>query len=249
MGSLEGKVAVITGGSNGIGLATAHRFVAEGARVFITGRNQRRLDDAVAGLGGNAHAVCGDASDLDHLDALYATISEVAGGLDIVVAAPGMRLWRLFADVTATDFDAAYDINVRGVFFTVQKALPLLRDGSSIVLVGSSLSHRGQPGLSLYGSTKATLQSFARTWAAELGARQIRVNVLSAGPVDTRPTEVSPDMVDADVARRQALREASPLKRIGRPEELASAILFLAGDESTYMTGAELLIDGGLTVK
>lgn len=244
MGALEGKVAVITGGSHGIGLATARRFVAEGAQVFITGRSQDRLDEALAGLGPSTVAVRGDAADLRHLDQLYATISRTAGHLDIVVANPAMRILRPFADVTAADFDAVYGVNVRGVFFTVQKALPLLRDRASVVLVGSTLSHRGQPGLSLYASTKATLRSFARTWTAELGPRRIRVNLISSGAVDTRPTEAT----EAAVARRRAILDAVPLQRIGHPDELAAAILFLASDESSYVTGAELLVDGGLTV-
>lgn len=248
MGALQGKVAVITGGSHGIGLATARRFVAEGAQVFITGRSQDRLDEALAGLGPSTVAVRGDAADLRHLDQLYATISRTAGHLDIVVANPAMRILRPFADVTAADFDAVYGVNVRGVFFTVQKALPLLRDHASVVLVGSTLSHRGQPGLSLYASTKATLRSFARTWTAELGPRRIRVNLISSGAVDTHPTDAPTEATEAAVARRRAILDAVPLQRIGHPDELAAAILFLASDESSYVTGAELLVDGGLTV-
>ncbi|MCV7154910.1 SDR family NAD(P)-dependent oxidoreductase [Mycolicibacterium pyrenivorans] len=251
MGILEGKVAVVTGGSHGIGFATAHRFVAEGARVFITGRSQHRLDDALAELGDNAVAVRGDAADLEHLDLLYATIAANVGHLDIVVANPALRLWRRLPDVTPADFDAVYGVNVRGVLFTVQKALPLLRDGGSVVLVGSTLSHRGQPGLTLYASTKATLRAFARTWAAELGDRRIRVNLISAGAIDTAPpitgTVAAGEAAEA-AARRHTMLAAAPLQRAGRPDELAATILFLASTQSSYMTGAELVVDGGLTV-
>ncbi|TMS51156.1 SDR family oxidoreductase [Mycobacterium sp. DBP42] len=250
MGALEGKVAVITGGSRGIGLATAHRFLAEGARVIITGRDQNRLDKALAELGANAYAVCGNAGDLAHLDELYAIVSAISGHLDIVVANPALRVWAPLAETTPADFDAAYGVNVRGVFFTVQKALPVLRDGASVILVGSTLAHRGQPGLSLYASTKATLRSFARTWSAELGHRRIRVNLLSPGAVDTGPPEgnVGPQAAHAALNRRQAIINTAPLQRTGQPDEIASTILFLASDQSSYITGAELVVDGGLTV-
>jgi NAD(P)-dependent dehydrogenase (short-subunit alcohol dehydrogenase family) len=245
MGKLEGKVALITGGSIGIGFAAARRFVAEGAHVFITGRRQAELDAAVAELGGNATAVRGDVSKLADLDRLVATIRSTKGRLDIVFANAGIAERAPIAEVTEEAFDRMFDINVKGALFTVQQALPLLRDGGTIILSSSVVGSKGIPNTSVYSATKAALRSFARTFASELRARQIRVNVVSPGPIDTPGLRGLNDGADAD-RLAQAYNANVPLGRLGRVDEIANAVLFLASDEASYVNGSELFVDGGM---
>lgn len=247
MGKLDGKVAVVTGGSSGIGLAIAQRFVDEGAYVFITGRRQSELNKATAEIGRAVTAVQGDITDLDDLDRLWATVKAEKGGVDVIVANAGYAQQITLADATPEHFDTTFDVNVRGTFFTVQKALPLLRDNGSIVLIASSGHLVGIPVYTAYSASKAAVRSFARSWSAELKERGIRVNNLSPGPVDTPIFEVQfPDKAMADAARAQ-FAEVIPMGRIGRPEEIANAALFLASDDSSFVMGIDLLADGGQT--
>jgi len=244
---LEGKVAVITGGSTGIGLATAQKFVAEGAYVFITGRRQAELDEAKTLIGKNVTTVQGDVAKLEDLDKLYETVSREKGKIDIIVANAGIGRLVPTADATPEHFDSIFNINVRGVFFTVQKALKLLNDGATIVLVASNAQYLGIPGFAVYSATKAALRSFARTWAAEFKDRGIRVNTLSPGPIDTPIFEtvgVPPDQVEAI---KQGFASQVPLGRIGQPEEMANAALFLASSDSSFTTGSDLVADGGMS--
>jgi len=246
-GKLDGKVAVITGGSTGIGLATAQKFVAEGAYVFITGRRQRELDKAVKLIGNNVTAVQSDVADLADLDKLYETVARVKGKIDIVVANAGIANMAATAEASPEHFDQIFNINVRGVFFTVQKALGLFNDGGSIVLVASSAQYKGISGFSVYSATKAALRSFARTWAAEFKDRGIRVNTLSPGPIDT-PIFVSVGIpADQVEATKRQFASLVPLGRMGRPEEMASAALFLASSDSSFTTGSDLVADGGMS--
>ncbi|MFC5864943.1 SDR family NAD(P)-dependent oxidoreductase [Acidicapsa dinghuensis] len=244
MGRLEGKIAVITGGNSGIGLATAKRFVAEGAFVFITGRRQSELDKAAAEIGNNITAVRGDVSDLQDLDRLYATVKETKGGIDILFANAGILEPIPTAHVTPEHYDRVFDINARGVYFTVQKALPLLRDNASIIVNGSGAWTRGIPIYSTYAATKAALRSFVRTWTAELAPRGIRSNIISPGPIDTPIHGVFPP--ERHPAHNDQLLQMIPMHRIGQPEEIADAALFLASDESRYISGIDLPVDGGL---
>ncbi len=247
MKKLDGKVAVITGGSSGIGLATAKRFVEEGAYVFITGRRQSELDKARVEIGRNVTTVRGDVSKLEDLDALYKTVAAEKKRLDIVVASAGFVEFGFLATATPDHFDKTFNINARGVFFTVQKALPLLNDGGSIILVSSGVHLKGFPQYTVYAATKAALRSFARSWAMELKDRQIRVNTLSPGATDTPIIDGQfKSKEEADRARAK-FSELTPLGRLGRPEELASAAYFLASDESSYVTGTDLVVDGGFT--
>ena len=247
MSKLNGKIALITGASSGIGLAIAHRFVAEGARVIITGRRQEELDRALASLGPDATAVRGDVSNDSDLDALYTTIRTSHGRLDVLVANAGAGDAKPLAEATAAHFDHLFDLNVRATFFTVQKALPLLADGASIVLVASALHSKGLAGQSVYSATKAAVRSFARTWASELKDRRIRVNSLSPGGVET------PMLVGATKTKEEADQLLAlygswiPLGRVGQPDEIASAALFLASSEGSYLTGSDLVADGGFT--
>jgi NAD(P)-dependent dehydrogenase (short-subunit alcohol dehydrogenase family) len=247
MSKLNGKIAVITGGSSGIGLAAAQRFVEEGAHVFIMGRRQSELDEAKAEIGGNVSTVQGDVANLDDLDRLYQTVKDEKGGVDIVVASAGFVERVLTQDATPAHFDKTFGINARGVYFTVQKAIPLLSRGGSVVLVSSGLHLKGLPEHSTYAATKAAVRSFARSFAMELKDRGIRVNTLSPGAIDT-------PIIDGQFKSKQEADGAraffagfTPLGRIGRPEEMASAILFLASDDSSYSTGIDLVADGGLT--
>jgi NAD(P)-dependent dehydrogenase (short-subunit alcohol dehydrogenase family) len=247
MSKLNGKTAVITGGSSGIGLAAAKRFVDEGAHVFIMGRRQSELDKAKAEIGRNVSTVQGDVANLDDLDRLYQTVKEEKGGVDIVVASAGFVERVLTQDATPAHFDKTFGINARGVYFTVQKAIPLLRRGGSVVLVSSGLHLKGLPEHATYAATKAAVRSFARSFAMELKDRGIRVNTLSPGAIDT-------PIIDGQFKSKQEADGAraffagfTPLGRIGRPEEMASAILFLASDDSSYSTGIDLVADGGLT--
>jgi NAD(P)-dependent dehydrogenase (short-subunit alcohol dehydrogenase family) len=239
---LQGKIALVTGGSAGIGLAAAAALVAEGAHVYITGRRQEELDAAVAKLGKRVTAVKADAASLADMDTLMTTIQSQSGKIDVIVANAGMYEMQMLADVTEAAFDKAFGINVRGMLFTVQKALDLLSDGASIVLLGSMGASKGFAGFSVYNATKAAVRSFARSWSAELKERKIRVNVISPGPVDTPGFQVF-----ADDAMRAALTQMIPLGRVGVPDDIARAILFLASDDSSFITGIELAVDGGVT--
>jgi len=247
MGKLDGKIALITGGSDGIGFATAQQFLNEGAaHVFITGRRQTVLDEAKKKLGEkNVTAVQGDTSNLADLDRLYEVIKQEAGRLDILFANAGIYDLASLGSITEEHFDRQFDINVKGVLFTVQKALPLLVNGASIILNGSVLSIKGTPASSVYNATKAAIRSFARTWTVDLKDRQIRVNTLSPGPTKT---SVLNNIITSDEQRQQiegSLAAATVLGRLGKPEELATAAVFLASNDSSYVTGIELFVDGG----
>jgi NAD(P)-dependent dehydrogenase (short-subunit alcohol dehydrogenase family) len=244
---LEGKIAVITGGSSGIGLATAKRFVEEGAYVFITGRRQAELDKARAEIGRNVSTVRGDIADLADLDRLYAQVKAEKGALDIVVANAGFVELSTTEQASPEHFDKTFGINARGTFFTVQKALPLLRDGGAIVVVSSGVHLKGIPVYVSYGATKAAQRSFVRSWAMELKDRGIRANTLSPGAIDTPIIDGHYGGKEGGDAARAGFTQMTPLGRIGRPEEMASAILFLASDDSSYTTGSDLVADGGLT--
>ncbi len=247
MSKLSGKVAVITGGSSGIGLATAQKFVEEGAYVFITGRRQTELDKAKALIGKNVTAVQGDVANLADLDRLYQTVAAEKGRLDIVVANAGFVEHQTIDSATPQHFDKTFNINARGAFFTVQKALPLIKNGGSIILVSSGLHMRGFPAHGTYSATKAALRSFARTWAAELKDRGIRVNNLSPGAVDTPIIDGQFATKEQADGARAMFASMTPLGRIGRPEEIAAAALFLASDDSSFSTGIDLVADGGIT--
>jgi NAD(P)-dependent dehydrogenase (short-subunit alcohol dehydrogenase family) len=243
---LKGKVAVVTGGSAGIGLAIAKRFVDEGAHVVILGRRRDTLDAAAAQIGRNVTAVEGDAASLADLDRLFATVKQTKGVLDVVVANAGLVEHATIETATPEHFDRTFALNARGVFFTAQKALPLMTRGGSIVLVSSALHAMGIPTHSAYAATKAALRSFARTWAVELKDRRIRVNTLSPGAIET-PLFVSQfASKEEEATSRKTFDAMTPLGRIGRPEEMANAALFLASDDSSYSTGMDLAADGGL---
>ena len=247
MTKLDGKVAVITGASTGIGLATAKLFVQEGAYVFITGRRQAELDKAKAEIGKNVTAVQGDVASLSDLDKLYAAVKSEKGALDIVVANAGIVEMVPTKDVTPEHYDRTFNINARGTFFTVQKALPLLRNGGSIVLVSSVASVKGIPFYATYSATKAAMRSFVRSWAADFKDRGIRVNTLSPGPIDTPIMESQVKTKEEADALKANFAQMIPLGRLGRSEEMAPAILFLASDDSSFITGIDLPADGGLT--
>jgi NAD(P)-dependent dehydrogenase (short-subunit alcohol dehydrogenase family) len=243
-GKLSGKIAVITGGSSGIGLATAKRFVEEGAYVFITGRRQAELDKAVAEIGRNVTGVQGDVSNLDDLDRLYKEVETKKGKLDVLFANAGIAEPVPTPDVTPEHYDRTFDINTRGVFFAVHKALPLMKDGGSIIVNGSGAWQKGIPMYAAYAATKAALRSFVRTWTAEFAGKGIRANVISPGPVETPILEGQfGENTDAVKERFKAM---VPMGRIGKPEEIASAAVFLASEESSYISGIDLPVDGGL---
>ncbi|MCW5910471.1 MAG: glucose 1-dehydrogenase [Cyclobacteriaceae bacterium] len=246
MQKLKNKVAVITGGSSGIGLATAKRFAAEGAYIFITGRRQSQLDAAVKEIGSNVTAVQGDISNLDDINRLYEVVAKEKGKLDIVVANAGIIERTLLENATPEHFDSIFSVNVKAPYFTVQKALPILNDGGSIVLVASTAHRVGVPEHSTYSASKAALRSLSRTFAAELKGRKIRVNTLSPGPVDT-PIFDGQGSKEEIEATKNAYAQWIPMGRLGKPEELASAALFLASDESSFSTGIDLVSDGGQT--
>jgi len=246
MAKLEGKVAVITGGNSGLGLATAERFVAEGAYVFITGRRQAELDAAVKRLGKNVSGVQGDISNLGDLDRLYASVKEQKGRIDILFANAGLGAFVPLGAITEEHYHKTFDINVKGTLFTVQKALPLLSEGGSIVINGSIASIKGFPAFSVYAATKAALRSFARTWSGELKDHKIRVNVISPGTVITPGYKNSLGLNDEQIKQFESQAAATaPLGRAGTPDEIAKAVLFLASDDSSYITGIELFVDGG----
>lgn len=245
MSKLQGKTAVVTGGNSGIGFAIAKRLAEEGAYVFITGRRAAELDRAVDTIGaaaqGRVEAVQGDVTQAHDLDRLFATVKSKAGTLDILVTSSGTGEYATLDATTEAHFDKLFDLNVRGMVFTVQRAAALMSDGGSIVLVGSIAGSKGMAGYGTYSATKAAVRSYARTWTSELSDRGIRVNTLSPGPVDTPLF----DGVDDDI--RQSLTRQIPLRRMGRPDEVANAALFLASADSSYVAGAELCIDGGMT--
>jgi len=247
MGKLDGKVAVITGGSSGIGLATAKRFLEEGAHVVITGRREDELREAAATLKGNVATVVGDVSLLDDLDRVYAVVKERHGHIDILFANAGAGTTEMLEAATETHFDQTFDVNVKGTFFTVQKALPLFKDGGSIILTSSVTNVLGSPGFSAYAASKAAVRNFARAWTMELKDRKIRVNCVSPGPIDTPALEKTTGLT-AEQAKQAAAQFASqiPMGRRGKPEEIAAAVLFLASDESSFITGIDLPVDGGL---
>jgi NAD(P)-dependent dehydrogenase (short-subunit alcohol dehydrogenase family) len=241
MGKLEGKVAVITGGSSGLALESAKRFVEEGAYVFIVGRRQEQLDEAVKLIGRNVTGVRGDVSNLDDLARLFDTVNREKGKIDILFASAGKGEAAKLGEITEEHFDAGFGLIVRGTLFTVQKALPLINDGGSIIMTGSVASVKGFPGFGVYAASKAALRSFARTWLNELKSRNIRVNVLSPGQVDT------PDSQRLDKETREMFESLIPRGKMGRPEEIAAVALFLASDESSYVNGVELAVDGGFS--
>jgi NAD(P)-dependent dehydrogenase (short-subunit alcohol dehydrogenase family) len=247
MSKLAGKVAVITGGSSGIGLATAEKFVAEGAYVYITGRRQKELDDAVKQIGRNVTGVQGDVANLADLDRLYAQIAKEKSHLDIVVANAGIAWHAPLDKITEEQFDTIFNINVRGLFFSVQKALPILRDGSSIVLIASAATAKALPGHVAYTATKAAVRSFAATMTLELRDRKIRVNTISPGITETPifhsdTNKHTPEQLDG---LKEFAKVIVPLERFARAEEIANTVLFIASDDSSYVTGVELFVDGG----
>jgi len=246
MQALEGRVAVITGGSSGIGLATAKRFVAEGAFVFITGRRPEELDKAAKEIGENLMAVKCDVSRLDDLDHLYKEVATRKGKIDILFANAGMVETVETPEVTPEHFDKTFDTNARGAFFTVQKALPLLNDGASIILTSSAVWQKGMPIYATYAATKAAIRSYVRTWSAEFARRGIRANVISPGPIETPIFYGQFATKAAAEGLKEQFKANIPLGRMGRPEEIASAALFLASNESSYITGIDLPVDGGL---
>jgi NAD(P)-dependent dehydrogenase (short-subunit alcohol dehydrogenase family) len=247
MGRLEGKIAVITGANSGIGLAAARRFVAEGAFVYITGRRQDQLDTAVERIGGRVTAVQGDISNLGDLDRLFSTVRSAHGRLDVMFANAGVGALEPLGAITEAAFDQVFDVNVKGTLFTVQKALPLMTSGGSIILTGSTTGTMGTPAFSVYSATKAAIRNFARSWTLDLKGSGIRVNVLSPGATAT------PGLIDG-LAKRTGqpdaviagLKAQTPLGRLADPDEIAAAALFLASDESSFMTGSEMFVDGGI---
>ena len=239
MGKLQGKVAVITGGTTGIGLATAKLFVEEGAYIFITGRRQKELDAAVKEIGSNVTGVQGDVSNMKDIDRLYETIKATGRRLDVVFANAGVAEFASVEQATEAHFDKIFDVNVKGAYFTVQKALPLLNDGGSIVLTASISGLKGTPSFGVYGASKAAVRNSVRAWTNDLKGRRIRSNVVSPGPIATPILDDQPqDAIDKIAA-------TIPMGRLGRDEEVAKAVLFLASDDSSFCCGAELCVDGG----
>ena len=246
MNRLEGKVAVITGGNSGIGLATARRFAEEGAHVFITGRRPNEPDAAVQQIGKRATGVQGDVSKLADLDRLYETVRREKGRLDVVFANAGGGALAPLGAITEEHFDTTFSSNVKGLLFTVQKALPLLRDGGSIILNASIAGSKGLEGFSVYSATKAAVRSFARSWTVDLKARKIRVNAISPGPIDT-PGINGLGLSEQQIEEfKKNMVGSVPLGRMGDADEIAKAALFLASDDSSYVTGVELFVDGGM---
>jgi len=244
-GKLEGKVAVITGGNSGIGLATAKRFVAEGAYIFITGRRQAELDAAVKKIGENVAGVQGDVAKLADLERLYATVKAKKGRIDILFANAGTGELAPLGAITEEHFDKTFNTNVKGLLFTVQKALPLLPDAASIILNASIVASTGNPAFSVYSATKAAVRSFARTWILDLKERKIRVNAISPGPINTPGLDGLGQTAGVGDQLKESLLASVPMGRIGTPDEIAKAVVFLASDDSSFVTGTELFVDGG----
>ena len=245
MGQLEGKTALVTGGTSGIGLATARRFAEEGADVFITGRRHAELDQAVTSIGHGVVGVRGDVSVLNDLDAVYAEIAQRGRGLDVLFANAGGGSLATLEALDTSDFDQTFAVNVRGTVFTVKKALPLLNEGASVILSGSTAATSGTPAFAVYAATMAAIRSFGRTWAVELAGRRVRVNVIVPGPTDTtglRDLVGDPAQAEGLIAQ---LGSALPMARVAHPNEIANAVLFLASDQSSFVTGSELFADGG----
>ncbi|WP_426231991.1 SDR family oxidoreductase [Pararhizobium sp. DWP3-4] len=243
---LQGKIAVVTGANSGIGLATAKRFAEEGAKVFMTGRRQDQLDTAVGEVGGDAVGVQGDVSNLGDIDRLFELVKAQAGHIDVLFANAGSGEFAPLGHITEDHFDRTFATNVKGTLFTVQKALPLLKEGSSVILTGSTAASTGTPAFSVYAATKAAIRSFARGWIVDLGHRGIRVNVLSPGPTSTPGFH---GLGSTEEEKREMMRmtlAGVPLGRMGKPREIANAALFLASDESSFVTGTELFADGGV---
>jgi NAD(P)-dependent dehydrogenase (short-subunit alcohol dehydrogenase family) len=246
MSRLQGKIALVTGGTSGIGLATASEFVREGAWVFITGRRDRQLGEAVEAIGHNVTGVQADVSRLEDLDRLFAQIEREKGRLDVLFANAGMVRYEALGAISEEVYDAIFGTNVKGLLFTVQKALPLLPDGASIVLNASIVGSKGLSANSVYSATKAAVRSFARTWTTDLKTRGIRVNAVSPGSIDTPGLD---DLLASSATgeeRRRMIASAVPLGRFGKPHEVARAVVFLASDDSSYITGIELFVDGGI---
>jgi NAD(P)-dependent dehydrogenase (short-subunit alcohol dehydrogenase family) len=245
MSKLSGKVALVTGGNSGIGLATAKLLASEGAYVYITGRSQSKLDTAVKEIGSNVTAVQVDVTNLKDLDRLYEQIKKEKWKLDIVFANAGVFNYAPLESITEEHFDGIFDSNVKGLVFTVQKALLLLPDGASIILNASIVGSKGLASNSVYSASKAAVRSFARTWTTDLKARHIRVNVVSPGPIDTPALRELFSSSDTGKQRMANINNIVPMGRLGTPEEIAKAVLFLASDDSSYITGIELFVDGG----
>jgi NAD(P)-dependent dehydrogenase (short-subunit alcohol dehydrogenase family) len=246
MKRLEGKVAVVTGGNSGIGFATARRFAAEGAHVFITGRRQNELDAAVKQIGRQATGVQGDVANLTDLDRLYAAVKQQQGRIDILFANAGGGALAPLGAITEEHFDKTFGVNVKGLLFTVQKALPLFRDGGSIILNASITASKGMEAFSVYSATKAAVRSFARCWTVDLKNRRIRVNAISPGPIDT-PGYKNLGLTEEQMEEfKKNVVTTVPMGRMGDPDEIAKAALFLASDDSSYVTGIELFVDGGM---
>ena len=241
MSRLQGKTAVVTGGGTGIGFGAAKRFVDEGAFVYIFGRRQEQLDAAVARLGSSARAVRGSVTDLSDLDRLYETVGKERGNIDVLFANAGTGLFAPLGEITVEHYDHIFDVNVKGLVFTVQKALPLMKQGASIILTGSSTGVMGTPQFSIYSATKAAIRNLARSWAQDLRGTGIRVNVLSPGPTKT---ELALEIVGEEAF--DALGSATPIGRVGAPSETGAVAAFLASSDSSYMTGGEVFVDGGL---
>lgn len=246
MGRLKGKIALITGGTSGIGLATAKVFVAEGAQVVIAGRNQAAIDVALSEIGEQAIGVQTDVSNLVDLDRLYSEIGKRLGHLDIVFANAGALTLAPFEDITEAQFDREFDINAKGVFFTVQKALPLLKDSGSVILTSSIAHFKGTPGYNVYAATKAAVRSFARSWTVDLKHRHIRVNCLSPGPTITPLAGKMGIPTEQAESYAKYILDQIPMGRFGNAEETAKAALFLASDDSSFITGVDLCVDGGM---
>jgi NAD(P)-dependent dehydrogenase (short-subunit alcohol dehydrogenase family) len=244
-GKLEGKIALITGGNSGIGLATAKQFVNEGAYVFVTGRREAELAKAVKEIGKNVTGVQGDVSNLGGLDHLFSQIKKEKGKLHIVFANAGVAEYAPFGEITEEHYDSIFNINVKGLLFTVQKALPLMADGASVILNASVVASKGLRSNSVYSATKAAVRSFARTWTTDLKDRRIRVNVVSPGPIETPGLNNLLASSGAAEERLKMLSNNVPLGRLGMPDEIAKAVVFLASDDSSYITGTELFVDGG----
>lgn len=245
MGKLEGKIALVTGANSGIGLATAKSFVTEGAYVYITGLRDSELARAAAAIARNVTAVPGDVSKPADLDRLFAQIQREKGRLDIVFANAGVAKFAPLGTITEEFYDSIFDVNVKGLLFTVQKALPLMPEGGSIIVNASVVASKGLPANSVYSATKAAVRSFARTWTTDLKSRRIRVNAVSPGSIDTPGLNDLLASSEVGEQRRKAITSAVPLGRFGTPDEIAKAVVFLASDDASYVTGAELFVDGG----